>query len=91
MKLILYITYAVLLDVQIGLLEKKRRTGAFVLALVSLTVAVILTAVFNALPGSGMMPGLTWFTEVIVSMIAAVVYAVMDVISLIVLFIRKKK
>ena len=71
MEGILLSAYAVLLIAQICLLVRKRWTAAFCLSLIGLAAAVVLTIVFDSLPGSGMMPGLTWFTEVISRMAAA--------------------
>jgi len=39
--------------------------------------------IFDALPGNGMMPGLTWFAEVFYSMGAAILYAVLLAVTII--------
>lgn len=46
--------------------------------------------IFDALPGRGMMPGLTWLGEVIYSMGAVIVYAVLLLITVVIWALRHK-
>ena len=62
----------------------KARKGwprLIVLEVISLAAALALMYYYDSLPGMGMMPGLTYFAEVMYSMLFAAVYAVMAVIS----------
>ena len=44
---------------------------------------------FDALPGTGMMPGLTYLAEVLFSMCAAMVYAVLLAVSVVICFVMR--
>jgi len=46
--------------------------------------------IFDALPGGGMMPGLTWLGEVLYSMGAVAVYAVLLLITVVIWALRHK-
>lgn len=88
METALLIAYALVLFGQVVLLISAiRRPSArrwiilFAAEAISLAAALVLAAHFNALPGNGMMPGLTYFAEVIYSLAAALAYGVMLLIS----------
>ena len=94
MSILLPILYLVLLLLQILLLVvtirkplKKRWTLLFVAEAISEAAAVLLMHYYNTLPGTGMMPGLTYFAQTIYSMAAAAVYAGMLVISFVVMVV----
>ena len=62
----------------------KARKGwlrLIVLEVISAAASLTLMFYYDSLPGIGMMPGLTYFAEVMYSMLFATVYAVMAVIS----------
>ena len=92
MAVLLPILYLLLLILQVLLLIlnirkplKKRWTLLFVSEAVSEAAAVLLMRYYNQLPGTGMMPGMTYFAETIYSMIAAAVYCGMLLLSAIVM------
>ena len=77
---------------------RKPTRGRFVLLysaeLLSCVAAAIFARYFDSLPGYGMMPGLTYFSEVIFSIAAAHVFAALLLLSLIgelIIRTRKKK
>ena len=97
MELLLPVCYALILILQIVLLVRAvklpapRRWGILLgLEGASVAAAAGLAVIFEKLPGSGTMPGLTWFAEWGYSIGAALVYAVMLVLSLILYFLRKR-
>ena len=61
------------------------------LNIVSAAASCALMQYFDALPGSGMMPGLTWFAEVFYSLGAAAVFAVLTLITFLCMLYHKKK
>lgn len=56
-----------------------------------LTASVILAAVYNGLPGSGMMPGLTYIGEFLISLWAAVGYILLAAASVMTIIIKTVK
>lgn len=94
MSILLPVLYLVLLLLQIFLLVvnirkplKKRWILLFVAEAISEAAAVLLMQYYNELPGTGMMPGLTYFAQTMYSMAAAAVYASMLVVSFIVMVV----
>lgn len=90
--------YLLALAIQIvmfaGCLKKPVRVRwslLFLCELCALTAAVYFSIYYNALPGTGMMPGLTYFAETMYSMAGAVVYLCMLVISVLACVIVKLK
>jgi len=90
MELILCSAYVLLLAAQILLLigalrkpEGNLWSALFKLEGLSLLGAAALAAVFNALPGRGMAPGLTWMAEFFYSFFAAIGYGVMILVSVV--------
>lgn len=88
MDTVLLILYIALLLGQTALLAAAIRRPAKRLWLILFAAEVVCTAgalalmlYYNSLPGSGMMPGLTYFAETVLSMSAALVYGVLLVIS----------
>ena len=78
MDLFLFCTYVLILVAQIVLLifavrkpEKRLWVPLFVFEVVCLLAAIGLMFLFEALPGNGFMPGLTWFAEWFYSLLAA--------------------
>ena len=59
--------------------------------ILSIGVSVFLLWYFDTLPGYGMMPGLTWFAEVFYSICAAVVFAVLVLVTFLCMLYHKKK
>lgn len=100
MELMLCFLYLLIFLVQLVLLifavrkpEKNLWPKLFCLEFLSAIAAVGLMFLFDALPGRGMAPGLTWFAEVFYSFFAAIGYGLMILISIItagVLVWRKK-
>ena len=73
---------------------RVRWSMLFLCEMCALTAAVYFTCYYNALPGYGMMPGLTYFTETLASMAGAVVYLCMllvSVLSCVILKLKYKK
>ena len=90
MDLFVLSAYVLILAAQIVLLvfavrkpEKNLWVPLFVFELLSLLAAIGLMFLFDALPGRGMAPGLTWFAEVFYSFFAAIGYGLMILISII--------
>lgn len=88
--------YAALLIWQlVWLVGAVRKHGGWIrtliLNLVSTLLAVGLMWYFDSLPGFGMMPGLTYFAEVIWSLVASVVFAVLTLICLLGALFHLKK
>lgn len=90
MDLFLFCAYLLILVAQIVLLvfavrkpEKNLWSKLFCLEFLSAIAAVGLMFLFDSLPGSGFMPGLTWLAEVIFSLFAAIAYGLMILISII--------
>lgn len=97
MEIMLFSAYVLLLIAQIVLLifavrkpERNLWPPLFGFELVSLLGAAGLMLLFDALPGKGFMPGLTWFAEWFYSLLAAGTYGIMLLLTA-VLRIRKKK
>ena len=89
MDILLPIFYIVLLLVQIVLFilgcrksTKKRWIILCAIELLSCAGALLCMAYYDSLPGSGMMPGLTYFAEVVYSFFAAIAYGVNFFLSL---------
>lgn len=77
-----------------GCLKKHVRVRwslLFLCELCALTAAVYFSIYYNALPGDGMMPGLTYFAETMYSMAGAVVYLCMLLVSVLACVIVKLK
>jgi drug/metabolite transporter (DMT)-like permease len=75
-----------------GCLKKPVRVRwslLFLCELCALTAAVYFSIYYNALPGDGMMPGLTYFAETLYSMAGAVVYLGMLLVSVLACVIVK--
>lgn len=70
--------------------EKHLWPALFRFEFLSLLGAVGLMFLFDALPGRGMAPGLTWFVEFFYSLFAAGGYALMLLISFVVWGIRTR-
>ena len=72
-----------------------RRQGKFgrllVTNIISAAVSCVLMLYFDALPGSGMMPGLTWFAEAICSLGAAAAFAVLTLVSFLCMLYHKRR
>lgn len=90
--------YLLALAIQIvmyaGCLQKPVRVRwsmLFLCELCALTAAVYFTYYYNALPGYGMMPGLTYFAETMYSMAGAAVYFCMLLVSVLTCVILKLK
>ena len=97
MELQLLIIYIALFAIQLILLvlavrkpEKNLWPKLFMLELVSALGAVGLMFLFDALPGSGKAPGLTWFAEFFYSLFAAVGYGIMLLVSFVVWAVRSR-
>ena len=97
MDLILFSAYVLLLIAQIVLLifavrkpEKNLWSKLFCLEFLSAAAAVGLMFLFDALPGKGFMPGLTWFAEFFYSLLAAGAYGIMLLLTAIICAIKKK-
>ncbi len=78
----------------IGCLKKPVRVRwslLFLCELCALTSAVYFSFYYNSLPGYGMMPGLTYFSETMYSMAGAVVYLCMLLVSVLACVIMKLK
>ena len=98
MELMLLSAYVLLFVAQVVLLifavrkpEKNRWPKLFGLEILSVLGAVGLMFLFDALPGRGMAPGLTWFAEVFYSLFAAAGYSLMLIVSVVVWIFAKKK
>ena len=90
MELMLLSVYVLLFVVQVVLLifavrkpEKKLWSAVFLTEIFSALGAVGLMFLFDALPGRGMAPGLSWFAEVFYSLFAAIGYGVMVLVSIV--------
>ncbi len=78
----------------VGCLKKPVRVRwslLFLCELCALTAAVYFSTYYNALPGYGMMPGLTYFAETLYSAAGAVVYLCMLLVSVLACVIVKLK
>lgn len=62
----------------------------FGLELLAVVASFCAIHIFDALPGRGMMPGLTWFGAVLYSMGAVAVYAVLLLITVVVWALKHK-
>ena len=90
--LITYIAVLLLLCVLLVRAAKEDRDWGRLFGLEALAVAGSFCAIhiFDALPGKGMMPGLTWFGAVFYSMGAVAVYAVLLLITVVVWALKHK-
>ena len=79
----LFVTQLIFLVFAVRKPEKNLWPKVFTLELMSALGAVGLMFLFDALPGSGKAPGLTWFAEVFYSLFAAVGYGLMILISIV--------
>ena len=93
---IMLIVYVAIFVLQIVLLVSAIRKKEislwiflFLLEVIPTIIAFILMKYFDSLPGYGFMPGLTYFGEVISSLGATILYAIMLFISLCALVITK--
>lgn len=99
MAIFLLVMYFIILASQIMLLSfsirkktKKLWIGTFMFEIISAIIAFVLMWYYNSLPGYGLMPGLSYFGEVLFSMGASFLYAIMLAISFIVfLFVKKRQ
>ena len=96
MDLFVLLAYVLILAAQIVLLifaarkpEKHLWAPLFVFELVSLLAAIGLMFLFDALPGNGFMPGLTWFGEFFYSLVAAGAYGIMLPLTALIRAIKK--
>ena len=96
MDIILPLLYLAVLIVHIVLLIKTLRAPArskwlrlILVQFLSILAAFLLMSYFDDLPGTGMMPGLTYFAEVIFSLIAAALYST-GLLCSVVLWLWKK-
>ena len=78
----------------VGCLKKPVRVRwsmLFLCELCALTASVYFSVYYNALPGFGMMPGLTYFAETLYSMAGVVVYLAMLLLSVLACVMMKLK
>lgn len=88
--------YILLFALQVLLLVRYVRRGTrggwlAVLEICSAVLAGVLMWYYDTLPGFGFMPGWSYFSEVFYSLFALVVYALMMLITVPVVLIRKFK
>ena len=93
--LIFYICLLLLLCAALVRALKRNRTkdwalvfGGEVLAAAGAFCAMFL---FDSLPGTGMMPGLTWFAEVFYSLGAGVLYLLLFVVTVVICAVKARK
>ena len=89
--LLMFLVQLVLLIFAVRKPEKNLWLKLFILEILSALGAVGLMFLFDALPGRGMAPGLTWFAEVFCSLFAAAGYSLMLMVSVVVWIFAKKK
>ena len=93
--IILWIGAIVLIAQTVLLVYNCKKGKLWILTLiveaVSLNAALISWLVFNMLPGKGFMPGVTYFTEALYSVGLAFVYAVMLVVTGVIVFGKNRK
>lgn len=93
--LIVYIAVFLLLCCFLVWTMKRNRIKNWVLlfAAEALSAAAAFCAmhIFDALPGKGMAPGLTWFAEVFYSLGAAVLYAILLPLSFLLFLFKWRK
>lgn len=93
--LILYICVFLLLCAALVRAMKGNRTKDWYLVFAGEALAaggaICAMFLFNALPGKGMAPGLTWFAEVFYSMGAAALYLLLLVVSVVICAIKEWK
>ena len=96
MDLFFFCTYVLILVAQIVLLifavrkpEKRLWVPLFVFEVVCLLAAIGLMFLFEALPGNGFMPGLTWFAEFFYSLLAAGAYGIMLLLTALIRVCKK--
>lgn len=100
MEIALFIFYLIALLAQVVLLifaakwpTVRRWIILFAVEAITLAAALVFAAYFDAQPGTGIMPGLTYFAEVIYSLAAAAATGVMLLISALTclfVFIRRR-
>lgn len=88
--------YLILLAVQIFLLVRscRARKGVgkvLILNICAIALSCFLLWYFDTLPGFGMMPGFAYFPEVLYSLIAAFVYAILTLVTFLCWLYRRKK
>ena len=81
--LLMFLAQLVLLIVAVRRPEKKLWPAVFLTEILSALGAAGLMFLFDALPGRGMAPGLTWFAEVFCSLFAAIGYGLMILVSIV--------
>ncbi len=98
MELVLLVLYIILLVFDVILLIDTARKPAkskwltlFISEAAFALLAVGVAFAFNSLPGTGMMPGLTYFAHVIFSICASLAFTVAFAVSAIVYIILKIK
>lgn len=87
------LVFAVLCALQVRAVrgnEPKRWRRLCLLQLLAVIIAYGAMRYFDALPGTGMTPGLTWFAEVFYSLGAAVLYAIQLLVTFILRITRRK-
>ena len=89
--LLMFLVQLILLIFAVRKPEKNRWPKLFGLEILSAVGAAGLMFLFDALPGQGMAPGLTWFAEVFYSLFAAGGYSLMLIVSVVVWIFAKKK
>ena len=89
--LLMFLVQLILLIFAVRKPEKNLWPKLFVLEVLSAVGAAGLMFLFDALPGQGMAPGLTWFAEVFYSLFAAAGYSLMLIASVVVWIFAKKK
>ena len=89
--LLMFLVQLILLIFAVRKPEKKLWSAVFMTEFLSALGATGLMFLFDALPGQGMAPGLTWFAEVFYSLFAAAGYSLMLIVSVVVWFFAKKK
>ena len=81
--LLMFLVQLVLLIFAVRRPEKKLWSAVFLTEILSALGAAGLMFLFDALPGQGMAPGLTWFAEVFCSLFAAIGYGLMILVSIV--------
>lgn len=70
---------------------KKHWVIIFMADLIPMIIAYCLMAYFNNLPGYGFMPGFSYLGEILLSLLALVVYGIMLLVTIILSIVTMKK
>lgn len=70
---------------------QKNWTRLFLVEISAIIVSFILTMMYENLPGSGFMPGLSYLYEIVVSFCAGAVFSLVFIVSVLVYFFTKTK